>query len=173
MFPRIEPELLEQVFFRSSFKDALERGRLSPAAFCREAGGELGLHIDESIFTPVWSSIFSEKKEITALLPQLQQRFTLILLSNTNKPHIDYITAVFPFLAVFKHRFYSYETGFLKPHPAAFTCVLEPLQLAPESVLFIDDACENVETARKLGLQAIQFQSDVQCMKELKYRRIL
>lgn len=64
----------------------------------------------------------------------------------------------------------SYETGVKKPDPKAFTILLETLHESPSHVLFIDDKLENVESARSLGIDAIQFTSPQQLKAELEER---
>lgn len=51
----------------------------------------------------------------------------------------------------------SYEIRSAKPEPAAYEHCLEGLGSAPEQTLFLDDRLANVEGARVLGMQAIQF----------------
>ncbi|MGA9746785.1 MAG: HAD-IA family hydrolase [Nocardioides sp.] len=50
--------------------------------------------------------------------------------------------------------FYSYDLRVAKPDPAYFRAVLEHLDLAPETVLFVDDNVANVDSARGVGLRA-------------------
>ncbi len=50
--------------------------------------------------------------------------------------------------------FYSCELGVAKPEPAYFTTILERLDVAAGSVLFIDDNPGNVDAARSVGLGA-------------------
>ena len=57
-----------------------------------------------------------------------------------------------PFLEVFKRQFYSYETGFIKSDPRAFTHVMRTMGTAADESLFIDDRLPNVETAISIGL---------------------
>jgi putative hydrolase of the HAD superfamily len=59
------------------------------------------------------------------------------------------------------HRFdvlvWSYQLGIAKPDPAIYRHTLAELGTPPEETLFIDDLLANVEAARALGIQAIQF----------------
>jgi putative hydrolase of the HAD superfamily len=49
----------------------------------------------------------------------------------------------------------SCQVGVAKPQPAIFEVALARLGVPPESALFVDDRAENVESARRLGLQAL------------------
>ena len=66
----------------------------------------------------------------------------------------------------------SYAIGVKKPSPEAFKILLNELQLPASRVLFIDDRIENVEAARKLGIDAIQFLSPEQLQEEIEMRGI-
>lgn len=64
----------------------------------------------------------------------------------------------------------SYEIGVKKPNPEAFKILLETLQKPASHVLFIDDRQENIESAKSLGIDSIQFISPEQLKKELEER---
>lgn len=64
----------------------------------------------------------------------------------------------------------SYEIGVKKPNPEAFQILLKKLNLPASSVLFIDDRMENVEAAKKQGIDSIQFVNPEQLKKELEKR---
>lgn len=64
----------------------------------------------------------------------------------------------------------SYEIGVKKPDPEAFKILLKTLNEPASHVLFIDDRMENVDAAKKLGIDSIQFVSPEQLKKELEER---
>ncbi len=82
--------------------------------------------------------------------------YQLILLSNTNDMHIDYIKRHVDFYADFKSCFdafyLSQEIHLRKPDRNIFEFVLTQNDLDPGACLFIDDTKENTETAHQLGL---------------------
>lgn len=61
----------------------------------------------------------------------------------------------------------SSDTGFLKPEPEIYRISLEQLGVRPSEALFIDDHGENVEGARAVGIQALQFESPAQLASAL------
>lgn len=61
----------------------------------------------------------------------------------------------------------SAEVGLLKPDPAIYQLTLERLGVQPEQAIFVDDFIENVQAARQLGWQAVQFQNPAQVRAEL------
>jgi len=84
-----------------------------------------------------------------------EKNYKLILLSNTNENHIEYIKKQVPFFEKFKDCFdafyLSQEMGMRKPDPEIFEFVLEENNLKAEDCLFIDDTSENTKTADILG----------------------
>jgi len=80
----------------------------------------------------------------------------LILLSNTNELHIDYIKKNVSFYEDFKNcfdQFYlSHEINLRKPNADIFNFVLTENKLNAEECLFIDDTIENTQTAQQLGI---------------------
>ncbi|SDR98713.1 HAD family phosphatase [Gramella sp. MAR_2010_147] len=84
-----------------------------------------------------------------------ERNYKLILLSNTNENHIEYIKQNVAFFEDFKNCFdafyLSQEIGMRKPNPNIFEFVLKENNLKAKNCLFIDDTSENTETAKKLG----------------------
>lgn len=50
----------------------------------------------------------------------------------------------------------SYQVGLIKPEPEIFEMLLNHFKIDRETAVFFDDTLKNVETARKVGLHAIQ-----------------
>lgn len=85
-----------------------------------------------------------------------EKNYQLILLSNTNEIHIDWIKQQVPFFEDFRKCFdafyLSHEINFRKPDAAIYKFVLEKHDLDPEECLFIDDTKENADAAAKMGI---------------------
>ena len=81
--------------------------------------------------------------------------YQLILLSNTNDMHINYIKEQVSFYEDFKacfNVFYlSQKIHLRKPNADIFQFVLKENNLVANECLFIDDTKENTDTAKKLG----------------------
>ncbi|KAF8968428.1 hypothetical protein BGZ46_010870 [Entomortierella lignicola] len=93
--------------------------------------------------------------------------YKVYLLSNTNAIHIEYVDKVclkdykedslHPY---FDKVYYSHEIGCRKPSKEAFEHILKDENLIASETLFLDDMPENVEAAKKCGLQAAQVTAD-------------
>lgn len=86
----------------------------------------------------------------------LEKKYHLILLSNTNELHIDWIKNKLPFYEDFKNCFdvfyLSHEINLRKPNADIYQYVLRENNLSPETCLFIDDTEENTIAAARLGI---------------------
>ena len=54
--------------------------------------------------------------------------------------------------------FFSCELGFVKPDVRYFEAMLNTLEVAPESVLFVDDHQQNVDAAKTTGMGAALYE---------------
>jgi putative hydrolase of the HAD superfamily len=83
--------------------------------------------------------------------------YKLILLSNTNDLHIEFVKQTVPFFEDFKNCFdmfyLSQEIHLRKPNADIFDFVLRENRLISSECLFIDDTKDNTETADKLGFK--------------------
>jgi len=61
----------------------------------------------------------------------------------------------------------------MKPQPEIYRAALALAQCRPEECFFTDDIPEYVEGARRLGIDAVQFESGEQIERELRARAIL
>ncbi|WP_027878740.1 HAD-IA family hydrolase [Mesoflavibacter zeaxanthinifaciens] len=107
----------------------------------------------------IWNHIIKDFPEHRLqFIKQLAKdnNYQLILLSNTNELHIDYIKKNVSFYEDFKDcfdQFYlSHEINLRKPNADIFNFVLIENNLKAEECLFIDDTLENTQTAEQLGI---------------------
>ena len=63
--------------------------------------------------------------------------------------------------------FVSYQMGFRKPNPKAYSIPLETMNCPPEQAIFIDDREENCSAAQQLGIRSILFHNATQLRAEL------
>ena len=87
----------------------------------------------------------------------LEAGLPLYGLTNWSADTFELGERMFPILRDFLYVAVSGRLGMVKPDPEIYLHLLNTCGLSAESCLFIDDAAKNVEAARQLGLQAIQF----------------
>jgi putative hydrolase of the HAD superfamily len=152
--------------------ERFECGLVSPRDFVDAITRHLDLKVSYEQFCEIWSSIFSDTLVPESMLEGLAARYRLLLLSNTNAIHFDMIRQAYPFLRHFHDLILSYEVGATKPRPAIFQAAVERAGCRPEECFYTDDIAEFVEAARRLGIDAVQFQSAGQLAREMEARGI-
>ena len=90
--------------------------------------------------------------------------YKLILLSNTNELHINWIKENISFYEDFKNcfdEFYlSYEINLVKPNDDIFEFVLNENNLKAEECIFIDDNADNISCAITMGFHTWHINPD-------------
>jgi len=147
-----------------------ETGRLSSQSFFDSIRKTFGLQLSFDRFVPIWNEIFTEDREVSALIRSLKGKRKLGLLSNTNPLHYDFIHSTFPIVRSFDRCILSHEVGAKKPAAEIYQEAIRWASVAPEEILFIDDAQRNIEGAAALGIQTIRFVSAQRLKEELAVR---
>lgn len=135
-----------------------EKGMISSEKFIRTYQEEFK-QLEEDIFVNSWNAILIDFPEYRyQFLKKLSEEkdYKLILLSNTNEIHIDWVKENVPFFEDFKACFgafyLSHEINFRKPDAEIYEFVLKKHNFQPEECLFIDDTRENTQAAAALGI---------------------
>ena len=111
-------------------------------------------------FVSAWEDIFTENEPMVALLPQLQEKLPLYLLSNTSDIHIDFVFARYPFFRLFRDAVYSYRVRASKPEPEIYEIARRQFGVTPAETLFIDDLLPNIEAGAAAGFQVHHYHHD-------------
>ena len=107
------------------------------------------------------------------LVAELQRAgHRLGILSNTNEMHLAHVSGgrygIIP--GLFERTALSFEVGALKPDRAIFTAAAEMAGVAPAEIFFVDDRPENVQGARTVGFDAVQYTTPPALAAELRKR---
>ena len=135
-----------------------EKGLLSSEEFFNSYKKEF-TSIKKDNFLKAWNAILVDfPKYRLEFIKKLaaEKDYQLILLSNTNEIHIDWVKENISFFNEFQQCFdafyLSYEINFRKPDANIYEYVLQQHNLKPEECLFIDDTRENTDAAAALGI---------------------
>jgi len=110
--------------------------------------------------------------EMFQMLDQLKkQHFTIVLFSNMDKNQAMRFQEM-GLLTLFDERVFAYEIQASKPNPMAYQLLVNRLNVPAANIIFIDDHLENIEAAKKMGIDAILFESAQQVRRELQNRSI-
>src|SRR5579863_5327863 len=146
--------------------DRFETGLVEPQQFFEELSRILGLNLQYDRFCQIWSSIFGRPLVPENMLEGLAARYRLVLLSNTNAIHFAMVRQAYPLLRHFHELVLSYEVKAMKPDPRIFQQAVARAGCRPEECFYTDDIAAYVEGARKLGIDAVQFESAEQIERE-------
>lgn len=136
-----------------------ETGKINTEAFVKTLKKYNNSFSEDSIIK-LWNSIIADfpyyRVEFLKNLKATSD-YKLILLSNTNELHINFIKEQVSFFNEFKScfdKFYlSHEIKLRKPNKEIFDFVLKSNNISAEETLFIDDTLEHINTASKLNIK--------------------
>jgi phosphoglycolate phosphatase len=108
----------------------------------------------------LWLRFYRQQKP--ALLPgarrvlrKLSRRFTLALVSSGDRSRVIGQVRRFGLSDFFAARVCSQDAHRRKPHPAPLELALRRLRLEPEVCVYVGDAPEDIQMARRAGVRAI------------------
>jgi epoxide hydrolase-like predicted phosphatase len=107
--------------------------------------------------------------ELVDIIRRLRGRYRTALLSNAWENLRSLMTNDWHISDAFDTIVISAEVGLMKPDPQVFHLVLEKVGVTPQETAFIDDFGENIEAARRQGLNVIHFNNRTQALSELGY----
>tara|TARA_R110002012_G_scaffold187203_1_gene354093 strand:- start:14278 stop:14889 length:612 start_codon:yes stop_codon:yes gene_type:complete len=146
--------------------EAYEQGHIASEAFITFYKNEFP-NLSEIEILDAWNFILRDFPiHRLEFLKQLasDNKYQLILLSNTNALHIKWIQERVPFYEEFKAQFdqfyLSHEIQLRKPNHTIYQFVLNENNLKPEMCLFIDDTEENTLAAAELNLHTWHINPD-------------
>jgi putative hydrolase of the HAD superfamily len=142
----------------SGLHDDYERGRLSEAVFQQRLESLLEQDLDLTDLQRAGGDIFESNPPMLPVLDALRARgHRLVLLSNTNETHINWVRGHFDVLRRFDECVLSFRVGAIKPESAMYEAALRAIQCRPEECFYTDDIPAYVVRGREFGLQAEMF----------------
>lgn len=159
--------VIRDVILGGAEKVGFDTGRLGPREFAARCCAAIGVSLPYVEFADIWCDIFSEKREVTGLLDEIGRHADLMLLSNTDPLHIDWVRSHCGFLAKFRRLVLSYEVGHAKPARQIYERAIG-LCAAGTRMIYFDDVAEFVSAARACGLPAEQFVDAVKLRRDLE-----
>ncbi len=157
---RQTPDEIYTIVFQNGLNTRFELGQLNGKSFYQELKKALNFTLSMERVQELWCDIFWENPGMTEILKMLHTRARLILISNTNSWHTDYVQKRFNVLTHFHALILSYEIGVCKPDEQIFQAALSAAGTAPENCLYFDDSELNIQAARKIGIPSVLFRYD-------------
>ena len=110
----------------------------------------------EAMFDDMWYEYLgTANTELIGYLAALRPRYRTALLSNSFVGAREREQARFGFDQLVDVVVYSHEEGVRKPDPRIYRSTWAQLDVAPDSVVFVDDVVECVAGARAIGMHAV------------------
>ena len=137
----------------------LETGFVDSRRHFERYADRIGLDWNYEDWIEAWMEIYAINQRGFKLFLNLKDKgFRVYLLSNLAEYNKDAIQMKFVnFFTLSDGNFFSYKLGLLKPDPEIYLNVCKQIGISPEQSVFIDDLPENIDGARKVGMQAIRF----------------
>ena len=124
----------------------------------------------------LWQRFYRRQKP--ALLPgarrvvgQLSRRFTLGLVSSGDRQRVLRQLRQFRLTDFFAARVCSQDARHRKPHPSPLRLALRRLRLEPEVCLYVGDAPEDIEMARRAGMRSVGVLGPFSTQRRLRAER--
>jgi putative hydrolase of the HAD superfamily len=149
---------------------AYDEGKLTGITFWQKLLRDAGLPLDHVEELNRWDGRLwgGETPAMVRWQQALQQRGLLTaILSNMGDSVLDHILSKHAWIQRFDVLVWSYQLGIAKPDPAIYRYALDKLGTRPEETPFIDDKRENIEAARALGIQSIEYSTVEQLRADL------
>lgn len=102
------------------------------------------------------------------VLPKLKDKYLLAIINNGMGFTVPFFKEKNNFAELFEFFINSTEEGIKKPDPRIYLMACKRLGVKPEECIFIDDTKRCVQGAKDVGMQAIQYQTYAQFVKDLK-----
>jgi len=134
--------------------------------------GELGYGPGWEDFVADWCCHFAVDGSMLAFVERLAAHNRVMLFSNTNKEHWDFLVRATDGRLQRLEPYLSHEMGCTKPSLRSFEIVAEKAGVDPARSIFFDDLMANVEGARRAGFQAELFESEAKLAALLKGRGV-
>jgi putative hydrolase of the HAD superfamily len=149
--------ILATMIFHGKEWDELDRGTLSweeAIAIFDEKQPNLKQEIRSTLND--WLASLTPMSASIKLLENLKKKgYKIYFLSNFYKTGYYYMRNKFSVLRVGEGTLVSYQVKLMKPEKEIYEVFLAKFNLIAEECLFIDDLEENLEGARKLGIQGL------------------
>lgn len=126
------------------------RGKLTEKQFFEAFNRNARIEIEYGVFKKIWTQVFKLKSDMYEYAKSLKGKCRLILASNTDPLHFDYISKKWS-LDFFDELFLSYKEKEIKPNKGYFKKMVDKYSIDLSNTIFIDDIKTNVDSFISIG----------------------
>ena len=172
---QLQKEKLAVEFYKNL--DEISTGKITEKEFWHNVGKGLEssklANLNESLLNKIFRKYVSINESLISLSRNLSQKDIVVgILSNTESVTYSIVEDLFS-LNHFKYKFLSYEIGHLKPEPEIYHHVIDNVPFPKEEIFFIDDLKSNVESARSVGIDSVQYSDYDRLVDEFRRRKLV
>ncbi len=166
----IDVDQVKKVLQRDGLSDRYEMGELTTTEFHQQFCAATDSTISCEELCLKWSDIFEPIPGSFRIAASLKAAGNRVgILSNTCEAHWQFAAKSFPLLSqIFDPVITSYETKSMKPASGIYETAIKEANVGPANAFFVDDRLENVDGAKQLGWNAVQFVSPYQLANDLE-----
>lgn len=168
----LTPLQIDDYFRQSGLEVLYDGGKITSKKFYQEVKKALDHGLSFAEFRDVWNRIFTPNERIVSLISELKGRYRLVLISNTNAMHFEYVIKRYPVLGHFDKHILSFKEKIRKPDERIYRTAIRACRAKAHEILYIDDRSDLTEAAEKIGLHTFTFKNNadtlIQRMKKLE-----
>jgi len=154
----VPAEAIRERLFTHELEEAYESGRIGTPALLAHARSLCGFRCSDAEIESAFANMFWPNEDICGMVPLLNSRYRLFVLSNTNDMHCRWFRRQFAeTLSYFDGLVFSHEVGIRKPQPGIYEHCLRLMGCRPAECVFIDDLPRNIAAARECGWHGIVY----------------
>ena len=141
-----------------------ERGEITPNQFRKNVCKIFKIDVSVEKFDKCWNAMIGNLPENRVkMLRNLSEKYKMYVLSNTNEIHFQYFSKeVYWNSDFFEKIYFSHHLKMRKPEPRIFKHILSENNLIAAETLFVDDNEENIASAKKLGINAVLVDEEIE-----------
>ena len=146
-----------------------DRGTIEVDELAPRIAARTGLPLPEvhTVLDAVPGELQPQPATVELMLGLHAKGHAIYFLSNMPAPYADHLERSHGFFDCFTDGVFSSRVKLIKPEPAIFELAIRQFDIDPAQTVFVDDLASNVEVARSLGWNAVQFTDAAQCEAEL------
>jgi putative hydrolase of the HAD superfamily len=137
---------------------SFETGKINLDKFSTEMSKALGINKSQFRWIEFYKERVKVNKPVIRIASGIHKKYTTAYLTNVDRNRHAFTVKLFP-KNIFDYKFTSFSIGYSKPDPKIYEYVIKKISLAPSELLLIDNELQNIRSARKIGMHAVQFKN--------------
>jgi len=161
-------EAIENIIAHADWQ-MLDKGTLSLEEAISRANDRCNIGVNKirKLFEETPKSLIPIQETINVIMELSGKGYSLYVLSNMHKHSFEYLSVTYDIWRHFSGVVISSHIKSIKPEPEIFKYLIDTYDLIPKNTVFLDDMKNNIEAAKKFGLNTIHVRNASQSKEEL------